>query len=102
MTSYFLWYNSSSHKKTRYFVGSESLPLEVQTPKGVMKGTAYKPAWTDEKEGATLFDDNGKDSGYAQGMRAKNWCEVCGYKDLVLEPIDEQKLPSKKITEKVQ
>lgn len=101
MTSYFLWYNSASHKKTRFFVGSEGVPVPVQTPLGVVQIKAMKPTWTDEKDGATIFDDNENGTAYAQGVKAKSWCESCGYTGLVLEPIDEQKLPSKQIEQKV-
>jgi hypothetical protein len=101
MTSYFLWYNSMSHKKTRYFVGSEEVPIEVKTPVGTLQGKAYKPSWTYDKEGMTIFDDNENGSAYQQGIKAKLWCQSCGYKGLVLEPIDELKLPSKEVQEKV-
>ncbi len=91
MTSYILYYNSQSHKKTRYFVGSETVNIPCQFhPKG---HDVQKPSWTYDKEGATIFDSKG------EGEKAKQYAEHCGYKDLVLEPIDEQTIPAKQVEE---
>lgn len=101
MTSYFIWYNSSSHKITRYFVGGEEIPISTQTPTGIVTKIFLKPTWTDEKDSATIFDDNENGAAYAQALKTKAWCEQCGYKGLVIEPIDEQKLPAKQIEQGV-
>ena len=73
--SYILWYNSRSHGKTRYFVGSGQQPCKTH-------GFHVKPMWTDDKHAATILDGN-------IGQQAKKFAEACGYKGLILEPIDE-------------
>lgn len=83
--SYILWYNSKSHGAkadppqpflTRYFVGFEQTPCLVH-------GYHLKPSWSYDKGGATVLDG-------PEGPQTKEMAEICGYTDLVLEPIDEQ------------
>lgn len=83
-TSYYMWYDSGSHKKTRYFVGMTS--IKCANP---ACPTHPKPAWTYEKDGATIFDE------YTEALKAKAMCQAFGYKGLQIEPIDEE--PSKEV-----
>lgn len=83
--SFILWYNSKSHSKTRYFVGLTQKPCQVH-------GSHPAPAWTYDKEGATILD------GAAEAQKAKFFAARCGYRDLVLEPIDETPAKAKSDT----
>lgn len=77
--SWILWYHSESHKKDRYFVGLTQVPCEKH-------GHHLYPAWSYEKDGATIMDGD-------LGQKTKAMCEAFGYKNLKLEPIDESKNP---------
>lgn len=75
-TSYILWYHSNSHQKDRFFVG-------LTKKQCLVHGFHPMPAWSYEKAAATVLD--GLDA-----PNAKQFAEACGYKELILEPIDEQ------------
>jgi hypothetical protein len=91
-TSYILWYSSATHKKDRFFVGSETVKVNCGSP--TCQGHAVeKPSWTYAKDEATIFDG---DDAYQQVLKAKFYCMSCGYKDLQIEPIDE---PGQKLVE---
>ena len=84
MTSYFLWYHSKSHKRDRFFVGSQTLVFPG-------KPHIQKPTWDYDKTNATIFDT------YEDAMKAKLFAMSSGYRNLIIEPIDETPatLPSK-------
>lgn len=87
MTDYILHYESASHKKHRYFVGSIQKPC-------VVHGYHLYPSWDYEKENATVLE------GEKQAKDAKLFAEQCGYTDLILTPLDED-APKLKLEETV-
>ena len=99
MTSYYLWYASASHKRDRFFVGSETLKVKCGSPTCPGGHAIDKPTWTYVKDETTIFD--GVDA-YQQALKAKAFCQFCGYTNLQIEPIDEEgKVVETKETEPV-
>lgn len=101
MKLFILWYNSASHKRTRYWDGgfeAAKAPITVgKDEEGTeIKGLMVypKPTWSYEKFEAHAGE-------LAQIQDAENKAKFAGYTGLVIEPIDEFKVPIPPIMEVV-
>lgn len=96
MKLYFLWYNSKSHKRTRFWDGGfEPAMANIQMAPGVIALVKIpKPTWSYDKVHAHIGE-------LAEIQNAKTIAEAIGYTDLVIEPVDEYKIPIPPIMEVV-
>lgn len=96
MKLYFLWYNSKSHKKTRFWDGGfEYAMVKAAIAPGVEALIKVsKPTWSYDRKDAHLGE-------LAEIQNAKTIAEAIGYTDLVIEPVDEYKVPIPPIMEVV-
>jgi hypothetical protein len=96
MKLYFMWYNSASHKRSRFYTGTELIKMSQQVAPGIIAtAQGEKPTWSYDKQDAHV-------DVLEEMTKAKEFANLCGYEGLVLEPIDEFKMFVPPIQETVQ